>query len=97
MLRWSVYFTVMSRPEELFDEEGKWARRDVFLEEFVEEHSEEKANTAVDELIENGTMRQKVVGGKKYVQLVSRKAAYKQLIKGKVKGTKNKAIRLMNK
>lgn len=71
MFYWSFLVIVMSGPETINTDSGKWMRRDVFLEEFLEDDNQEEVNNDLNELIEDGSMKQRTFGDDKYLHLES--------------------------
>lgn len=69
----------MSGPETINTDSGKWMRRDVFLDEFVNNDNQIQVNKAFDDLINDGSFKQRTFGDDKYVQLNCALAAYKTI------------------
>lgn len=64
-------------PDELMDDEGKWIKRQVLVDEMVDENdfgeqAEQKVDRILQEMIDEGPMREKEVDDVPYVQLESR-------------------------
>lgn len=69
-------------PEVLTESDGKWVRRDVFLDEFDDDDADPDA--VLDELIDDGVMEEKIaMGGYVYVRGVNRAALVKELASAK--------------
>lgn len=79
-------------PEELTDDGGKWIRRDVLIDEMVEEDPDTERSDvtgALDEMVKEGPMRAKEMSGHVYVQLKSRSAGVKAWAKYKAQQKRN--------
>lgn len=74
-------------PEAINVDDGKWVRRDVFLEEFADEDGDPDA--AMDELIEDGVMETMNMSGYEYIRGVSDKRLISEWTKQKAKVAKN--------
>lgn len=87
---------VMTQPDEVKDQQGKWIKREVMVEEMVEDEGEEAevVEDVIDNMIENGPIRSKMIGDVNYIQLESKATALKYYMKykaeSKINSTKNR-------
>jgi hypothetical protein len=74
-----------NEPEVLKDSDGRWTRRDVFIEELIAETGAEKEmiEQSMEELVESDILDTKTVGDSEYVQIRSVSAAIRFLLKNK--------------
>lgn len=76
------------------DDGGKWIRRDVLIDEMVEENPDAERSDvagALDEMVKEGPMRAKKMKGHVYVQLTSRAAGVKAWTKYKAQQKREQA------
>ena len=85
------------QPKNIKDEEGNWVKRSTFVQEIAEEtnESEERVNSSIDDLIENGPLNTKEIGDVEYIQIKSRIDAAKHLAKAKSQQMKERFTRFL--
>lgn len=85
------------QPDEIRDDEGKWAKRSVFVAEFVEEEDvdPDRMEGILDEMIEDGPMRSKEIGDVEYVQLEGGLTPYKAMAKYKANSARGRINRFV--
>lgn len=86
----------MTSPEVLRDDEGKWQRRDAYVDEFLKDNDVEKERVerVIDNLIEgDAPLKSKMVGDDEYIKLSSIRAGTSFLIKEKTRELKSGAKR----
>lgn len=85
-------------PEELVHDDGKWARKDVFIDEFATENDVDtaKAEEVMNELIEDGPLEEQEFHGAQYVRGISRTALLKSKWKNQTKNAVNVSKQRVN-